>query len=176
MNGLLFKALLLTENNYAFFSNDLRKMFVYSTQTEIFSKVIIKFVPPPKRTNYSINRLKDGRIIVFGGMDEEESFRESFILINFSFEMEVHYTWVCLDTYGAIEDGTCGHSTVALENNNLLIHGGSKYPFDPVITKFIKIDNINAEIMTLNPQVSRRLKLLNIHDSYFWSKKIYGKS
>ena len=175
MNGLLFKAIFLKDNEFAFFSNDMRKMFVYNIQTEIFSKVIVKFVPPPKRTNYTLNRLYDGRLIVFGGMDNEESFKECFILINFAYEQEVHYSWVTLDLFGIIEEATSGHATVVLENNNLLIHGGTKYPHDPIITKFIKSDNIKPDILLINPVATRRLKLLNIHESYYWSKKYYGK-
>ena len=174
MTGQLFKSLYLNEKNFAFFNNDLRKMYVFNVDTEIFSKIIIKFVPPPKRINYSLSALKDGRIILFGGMDEEETFKDCSILVNFTFETERNYTWVTLDTYGALEEGFNGHCAVALPNNNLYIHGGSRYPYDPIITKYINSDNIRNEIKAFGPLISRRSKLLNIHDSYNWSVMVYG--
>jgi len=175
MTGQLFKSLLLNDNNYAFFNDDLRKMYVFNVNTEIFTKIIIKFVPPPKRTNYSINRLKDGRIIIFGGMDEEEAFRDCALMINFTFETERSYTWVTLDIYGNLEEGSNGHCAVVLPNNNIYIHGGSRYPYDPIITKYINADNIRNEIKSIGPLVSRKSKLLNIHDTYNWNILVYGK-
>ena len=177
MFGSLYKIINMEKNEYSFFNNDLSKFYTFNVENETFVKVNIRYNSPSNRSNYTINKLSDGRIIIFGGYEGKKTYHEIYYLNSFSFDKQVLWGWSFIDTFGAIDEGYNGHATVVLNNDNLLIHGGSNNTFDPFQGSLKNSELIvsNVGSSSFNPQITNRFKLLNIYESYRWKTKKVGK-
>ncbi len=177
MIGSLYKIINTDKNEYSFFNNDLSRFFSFNVDTETFTKVNIRYNSPSNRSNYTINKLSDGRIIIFGGFNGNKEYHEIYYLSSFSFDKQTLWGWSYIDTFGAIDDGYNGHTAVVLKNDNLLIHGGSNNTFDPFKGSLKNSELIvsNVGSSNFNPNITNRFKLLNIFESYRWKTKKVGK-
>jgi hypothetical protein len=187
MNNFLFKVIRLTEDRnetddlqkpiqFAFFCSDMTQFFVFDIDTETFTKVMPKFYAHSNRENFSINKLSDGRIILFGGMNETLCFNEAFALISFSYtqkdrygkniEDELHYSWNDVDLYGYLNDdlqkesGYNGHASIVLPNDHILIFGGTEQSYFPVYN--------NYKFSNEDPVFTRRFKIIDVFNTYKW--------
>ena len=191
MTNFLFKAIKLhnEEDKFAFFCADLTMFFILDLETETFTKVLLKFSVPQFRENFTVDIISDGRIILFGGMNEDECYNEAYSLIKFTYyhkdlikthksnklkiedEEKFHYHWHAIDIYGPLEDykginnGYNGHAMICLPNDHLLIHGGTQDAFFPYFTYS---PNLNGVV----PKFTKRLKLLDIFNTYKWESPI----
>lgn len=159
LNKSICKVVSIGENNFAFFDHDLSRFFCFDTETESFTKTIVRFVTPSPRTNYTIHPLKDGRIIIIGGMHEDQCYNEVHFLIPFKYDSQKHYTSSRLDIYGSVEGSYNGHASIVLENSHLLISGGSNSAYDPFRS---------SDYKKFEEEIPKRIKILNIFMSYKW--------
>jgi N-acetylneuraminic acid mutarotase len=156
------------KKEYGFFCDDLSKFYILNLNTFNFTKIYSKFVIPTPRENYTLNRLADGRILLFGGMHESDTYKESYVLIRFRYYNEDHYSWNALDVYGPTDEakdtqnGFNGHGSVILSNNHIVIHGGTQNNFNPIFIPKPKNE----------PLFTSRLKILDIYNTYNWDKPI----
>jgi N-acetylneuraminic acid mutarotase len=163
MEGYIFKALRIYDNQIAFFCSDLSRMFIYDIKTETFQRILFKFINPAPRNYFTINLLTDGRIILFGGMDKDTCFEDAFIMQPFTYLNEVHYSWTALDISGPLEKFYNGHASIVLDNNHILIHGGCTSIFDPIVKDNLELDE---------DELTDRFKILNIYSTYQWIEPI----
>jgi hypothetical protein len=162
MEGKLFKAVNLTDDEIAFMCSDLSKFFIFNTNSEIFTKVSFKFITPYDRNFFTLNRLEDGRIILFGGIDDDMCYQDMFIIQSFEYFNETHYSWRALDIAGPIESSYNGHAMVVLPNDHILINGGCTVPLNPIE----KQDNV------VKLDITNRFKVIDIFNNYKWNEPI----
>jgi hypothetical protein len=163
MINKLYKAIPLERNDeIAFITQNLSSFQVFNLETEVFTKIEIKFEVPQIREYFTINLLQDGRLIIFGGCRNDDSFRDIYYLINYTYDQKVFWMWSRMDILGDVHEGYSGHCSLVLENNHILIHGGTERAFDwrsPESTKH-------------EAGFSNRVQLFDIYSSYEWLQEI----
>ena len=175
MKGKIFKSVRLDYNSYAFFTNQFDHFYIFKVFEVEFTKINIILFQPLPRDNYTLHRLSDGRIVFMGGANKETCFHDAFYLMEYSYEngKEVQYGWNSIDVFGVIgsneennhvnvtsNNGYFGHASILLENDNILIHGGTQMEYD-----YINI-LIDLKLNNVNPIYTNRFKLLDISNSY----------
>lgn len=178
MAGSLFKIIEMANSEFCFLNDDLSKFHLFNADTENFIKIFIKFNSPSKRYNYTVNQISDGRIFIFGGTNGELNFNEIYYLSSFKFDKEISWGWSYIDTFGVSDEGYNGHAALFLKNDSLLVHGGSKNSFDPfkgaLKNKEYFLSNVGTS--NFNPQITNRMKIINMYESYKWIIKKFGKN
>jgi hypothetical protein len=168
MEGQLFKSVQLDNDQIAFMCSDLTKFWIFNTKSEIFTKILFKFTTPCPRSFFALNKLSDGRVILFGGVDLEDKtcFEDVFIMQSFEYYKQIHYSWSALDIAGPLGSFYNGHAMVVLPNDHLLIHGGCSSAFNPIskANTIVKMD------------ISNRLKVIDIFNNYRWDEPISANS
>jgi len=160
MVGKLFKAVHMEGNMYAFFTNQFDHFFIYNILELEFARINIMLFQPLPRENYVCHRMSDGRIIFFGGGNKDKCFNDAFYLMEYSFDEKVQFGWNSIDTFGSKEEGYYGHASAILENDNILIHGGTKRQYD----------NIEFKNNQFDPLYNKRFKIIDITNSYKYAK------
>ncbi len=176
LKGDIFKVVRINKtNDYAFFGKELDKIFIFKIEIETFEKLIIRFVTPQPRINYTITALKDDRIILIGGMNDNKCLDDIHFFIPFNYCKERHYTTSRLDVFGSIEKGYNGHAAIVLPNSHILISGGCNYVLDPLRSEKEKKQKYKDTTLMSSEtliEIPKRLKLLNIFKSYRWELPI----
>jgi hypothetical protein len=169
---------------FAFFCSNLSQFFIFDIKTDTFTKIRPKFFVHQPRENFIVEKLSDGRIVLFGGMEEmvpninnlslqeKKCYNEAFVLHSFYYtqgekdEEDFHYTWTDIDLFegyqNIMEEGYNGHASVVLENDHILIFGGTTSPFSPIFN--LESDSKCNQIFT------NRLKTIDIFNTYRWLK------
>jgi hypothetical protein len=196
MVNFLFKCVRLTDEEteesdyrktvqYAFFCSDLSLFFIFDTKSENFIKIQPKFFVHGNRENFTVEKLSDGRIILFGGMNEDSCYNEAYSFVPFYYQQkdnkedqnktgiiedDLHWAWNDLDLYGMINDsdekesGYNGHASILLPNDHIFIFGGTEISYFPVY--------MNAPVPRENPRFTRRCKIIDIFNTYTWDKPL----
>ena len=172
---------------FAFFCSDLTQFFILDINSETFIKIRPKFFVHSIRENFTVDRLSDGRIILFGGMNESDCYNEGYALNNFYYsqgrsesdethniiEEDQHYAWSDIDLNGMLSDeagaspGFNGHASVRLPNDHILIIGGTEESFFPVY--------VNVPYIGSDPKFTKRCKIIDLFNSYQWDKPLSNK-
>jgi hypothetical protein len=174
----LYQAINVKENSKEFllFCDDLNKFFIFNISTITFTRILLMFSIPQKRSNYTLSPLSDGRIILFGGLNYENNqvFYDTYQILKFGYNELTHYFYSDIDIFGNLEDEAfLGHQAVVLENDHILIHGGTKELYDP-LKDFIKFSlfEIKREIKI---KVTNRFKILDCFNTYKWQEPLSNK-
>ena len=103
MINFLFHITQINDHDIAFFHKDLSKFFVFDISNEIFTKVDITLNVPSNRSCFTVNKLSDNRIILIGGMNEDECYSDVFILNSYDLGKSQVWAWCPFDTNGKYE-------------------------------------------------------------------------
>jgi hypothetical protein len=174
----LYKAISIKENSkeFFFFCENLDKFFIFNASTITFTRISLMFSIPLKRTNYTLSPLSDGRIILFGGSnyDTNQVYYDTYQILKFGYNELTRYFYSDIDVFGNLEDEAfIGHQAVVLDNDHVLIHGGTKELYDP-LRDYIKFSlfEINREDKI---NVTNRFKILDCFNTYKWQDPISNK-
>jgi hypothetical protein len=196
MVNFLFKCVRLTDEEqelldpkktvqFAFFCSDLSLFFIFDTKLETFIKVQPKFFVHGNRENFTVDRLSDGRIILFGGMSDDTCYNEAYSFVPFYYQQkgikedennegikedDLHYAYNDIDLYGRLidseekESGFNGHASVRLPNDHIFIFGGTEACYFPVF--------MNNPVVREDPRFTRRSKIIDVFNTYVWDKPL----